>query len=71
MQDLKENIENEVHAAREEYVKMESHIRLYINEMEQCITWKFIMRGGVIPQSESREEQMSVTDLSHCIMFRR
>jgi len=38
MQDLKENIENEVHAAREEYVKMESHIRLYINEMEQCIT---------------------------------
>jgi len=38
MADLKEQIENEVQAAREEYVKMESHIRLYINEMEQGIS---------------------------------
>jgi len=37
MADLKENIENEVYAAREEYRKMESHINLYINEMEQSI----------------------------------
>lgn len=37
MVDLKENIENEVQAAREEYMKMESHIRLYITEMEQSI----------------------------------
>ncbi|KAF2396678.1 kinetochore protein nuf2 [Trichodelitschia bisporula] len=38
MADLKENIENEVHAAREEYLKMESHIKLYIHEMEQSIS---------------------------------
>ncbi|KAF2423566.1 hypothetical protein EJ08DRAFT_444102 [Tothia fuscella] len=38
MADLKEQIENEVQAAREEYVKMESHIRLYINEMESSIS---------------------------------
>jgi kinetochore protein Nuf2 len=37
MADLKENIENEVHAAREEYLKMESHIRLYVTEMEKSI----------------------------------
>ena len=37
MADLKENIENEIHSAREEYLKMESHVSLYINEMEQCI----------------------------------
>ena len=37
MADMKENIENEVARAREEYLKMESHIRLYINEMEQNI----------------------------------
>ena len=35
MADLKEQIEHEVQAAREEYMKMESHIRLYITEMEQ------------------------------------
>ncbi|KAF2754540.1 kinetochore protein nuf2 [Pseudovirgaria hyperparasitica] len=35
MADLKENIENEVQSANEEYVKMESHIKLYITEMEQ------------------------------------
>lgn len=37
MADLKENIENEVHTATEEYQKLESHIRLYITEMEQSI----------------------------------
>ncbi|GAM85044.1 hypothetical protein ANO11243_030470 [Dothideomycetidae sp. 11243] len=37
MADLKENIENEVQSAREEYMKMESHIRLYITEMEQSL----------------------------------
>jgi len=38
MADLKEQIEVEVQAAKDEYVKMESHIRLYINEMEQGLT---------------------------------
>jgi len=37
MADLKDNIENEVHTAREEYLKLESHIKLYITEMEQSI----------------------------------
>lgn len=37
MADLKENIESEVQSAREEYMKMESHIKLYINEMEQSL----------------------------------
>ncbi|KAI2636092.1 Nuf2 family protein [Xylaria nigripes] len=37
MLDLKENIENEVHNAYDAYLKMESHIKLYITEMEQAI----------------------------------
>ncbi|KAK5695064.1 kinetochore-associated Ndc80 complex subunit nuf2 [Elasticomyces elasticus] len=37
MADLKESIEQEVQDAREEYMKMESHIRLYITEMEQSM----------------------------------
>ncbi|KAF4554812.1 Nuf2-like protein [Elsinoe fawcettii] len=37
MADLKDNIENEVQSAREEYMKMESHIKLYITEMEQSL----------------------------------
>lgn len=37
MADLKENIENEVQSAREEYMKMESHVKLYLNEMEQSL----------------------------------
>lgn len=37
MADLKDNIETEVHSAHDEYVKMDSHIRLYIKEMEQSI----------------------------------
>ncbi|KKA31004.1 hypothetical protein TD95_002951 [Thielaviopsis punctulata] len=35
--DLKENIENEVHAAHDEYLKMEAHIKLYMAEMEQLL----------------------------------
>ncbi|KAI9713044.1 MAG: kinetochore-associated Ndc80 complex subunit nuf2 [Bogoriella megaspora] len=37
MADLKENIEQEVSSAREQYLKMESHIKLYITEMEQSL----------------------------------
>ena len=37
MQDLKDNIENEVHAAHEEYLKLESEIRFYVREMEQSM----------------------------------
>ncbi|KAG7133930.1 kinetochore protein nuf2 like [Verticillium longisporum] len=37
MLDLKENIENEVHTAYDEYLKMEAHIKLYMTEMEQSI----------------------------------
>ncbi|EME41085.1 hypothetical protein DOTSEDRAFT_56120 [Dothistroma septosporum NZE10] len=37
MTDLKEQIEHEVQSAREEYMKMESHIKLYITEMEGSI----------------------------------
>lgn len=35
MTDLKENVENEVHRAHDEYLKMESHINLYMTEMEK------------------------------------
>ncbi|KAI9679347.1 MAG: kinetochore-associated Ndc80 complex subunit nuf2 [Caeruleum heppii] len=37
MMDLKENIEHEVHTAQAEFQKMDSHINLYIKEMEQSI----------------------------------
>lgn len=37
MVDLKENIENEIHNAHDEFLKMDSHIKLYITEMEQSI----------------------------------
>lgn len=37
MLDFKENIEKEIHAAYDEYLKMDSHIKLYITEMEQAI----------------------------------
>jgi kinetochore protein Nuf2 len=37
MAELKDSIEAEVHAAHDEYIKMESHIKLYITEMEQSI----------------------------------
>ena len=38
MADLKEAIEHEVNSAKDEYLKMDSHIKLYINEMEQSIS---------------------------------
>lgn len=37
MADLRDNIEREVHSAYDEYLKMESHIKLYITEMEQAL----------------------------------
>lgn len=37
MTDLKENIATEIHAAQDEYLKLDSHIRLYITEMEQSM----------------------------------
>ncbi|KAL9635447.1 MAG: hypothetical protein Q9164_003456 [Protoblastenia rupestris] len=37
MADLKENIENEIHSAHDEFLKIDSHIKLYINEMEQSL----------------------------------
>ncbi|EJT74924.1 kinetochore protein nuf-2 [Gaeumannomyces tritici R3-111a-1] len=36
MQDLKENIEREVHDAHDEYLKLEAHMKLYMTEMEQA-----------------------------------
>lgn len=38
MTELKETIEKEVKDAQEEYLKLESHIKLYITEMEQSIS---------------------------------
>ncbi|KAJ5279331.1 Kinetochore protein Nuf2 [Penicillium angulare] len=35
MVDLKENIESEIQAAHDQYLKLESHIKLYITEMEK------------------------------------
>ncbi|KAL3464285.1 Nuf2 family-domain-containing protein [Aspergillus heterothallicus] len=37
MADLKENIESEIQSAHDEYLKLESHIKLYITEMEKCL----------------------------------
>ena len=37
MADMKENVENEVQEAHEEYQKLESHIKLYITEMDQML----------------------------------
>lgn len=37
MTDLKEKVEEEVHSSQEEYLKLESRIKLYIKEMEQSI----------------------------------
>ncbi|TVY89741.1 putative kinetochore protein [Lachnellula willkommii] len=37
MAELKENIENEIHSSHDEFLKMDSHIKLYIKEMEQSI----------------------------------
>ena len=37
MADLKENIENEIHSAHDQYLKLDSHIKLYITEMNKCL----------------------------------
>ncbi len=37
MADLKENIEAEIQAAHDEYLKMDAHINLYMTGMEQVI----------------------------------
>ncbi|GBF62734.1 kinetochore protein [Trichophyton mentagrophytes] len=37
MADLKETIEDEIHRAHDEYLKMESHIKLYTTEIEKCL----------------------------------
>lgn len=37
MVDLKENVEAEIGAAREEYLCMEAHVRLYVTEMEGAL----------------------------------
>ncbi|KAL4951111.1 putative kinetochore protein nuf2 [Aspergillus filifer] len=37
MADLKENIESEIQSAHDEYLKLESHIKLYITEMEKSL----------------------------------
>ena len=37
MADLKDKIDAEVQAARDEYLKLDAHIRLYISEMEQSL----------------------------------
>lgn len=34
---MKKNLESEISYARDEYQKLESHIKLYINQMEQAI----------------------------------
>ena len=34
MADLKENIEDEIHSAHDQYLKMDSHVKLYMNEIE-------------------------------------
>lgn len=38
MIDLKENIETEINSAHSEYQKIDSHIKLYIKELENSIT---------------------------------
>lgn len=37
MVDLKENIEEEIQSSHDEYLKLESHIKLYITDMEKCL----------------------------------
>ncbi|OJJ79531.1 kinetochore-associated Ndc80 complex subunit NUF2 [Aspergillus glaucus CBS 516.65] len=37
MADLKENIESEIQGAHDQYLKLESHIKLYATEMEKCL----------------------------------
>jgi kinetochore protein Nuf2 len=35
MAHLKQSIESEINVARDDYLKLDSHIKLYITEMEQ------------------------------------
>jgi kinetochore protein Nuf2 len=37
MVDLKENIESEIQGAHDQYLKLESHIKLYMTEMEKSL----------------------------------
>lgn len=37
MADLKENIEDEIHSAHDQYLKMDSHVILYMNEIEHLM----------------------------------
>lgn len=37
MVDLKENIEGEIQSAHDQYLKLESHIKLYMTEMEKSL----------------------------------
>ncbi|KAF6229160.1 hypothetical protein HO133_007276 [Letharia lupina] len=37
MADLKENIEDEIHSAHDQYLKMDSHVKLYMNEIEHVM----------------------------------
>jgi kinetochore protein Nuf2 len=37
MVDLKENIETEIQSAHDQYLKLESHIKLYMTEMEKSL----------------------------------
>lgn len=37
MADLKENIEDEIHSAHDQYLKMDSHVKLYMNELEHLM----------------------------------
>ena len=37
MADLKENIEDEIHSAHDQYLKMDSHVKLYMNEIEHLM----------------------------------
>ena len=37
MADLKENIEAEIHSAQDQYLKMDSHVTLYMNEVEHLM----------------------------------
>ena len=37
MADLKENIEDEIHSAHDQYLKMDSHVELYMNEIEHLM----------------------------------
>lgn len=37
MASLKENIESEVQSAHDQYLKLESHIKLYMTEVEKSL----------------------------------